>query len=219
MSAASIIAASGFEARPKVVSLKDVSAAEFISAYAAFLEKSDKFLPVKEGAVKSKGKDGKVEKLPVWTQYIKTGISREMPPTDAKWYYVRAASVARKIYLNGGIGLGALAHWYGKAATTGNKPQHHVKAARGLLRHILNEVSVCSWAHQAVWCVCFPSAAANCLCESCCLFTSLPSLHPPFPPLQLENAGLIEQREGSKGRFITSEGQRTMDNIAKTVTF
>lgn len=61
-----------------------------------------------------------------------------MPPFDPDWYFVRAASIARKIYLNGGIGVGALAHWYGKV-TKGRKtkPAHHGKASRGLIRHIL----------------------------------------------------------------------------------
>ena len=62
---------------------------------------------------------------------------RELPPLDPDWYFVRAASVARKIYLNGGIGVGALAHWYGKAKSVSTKPQHHHKASRGVLRHIL----------------------------------------------------------------------------------
>lgn len=61
-----------------------------------------------------------------------------MPPFDPDWYYVRAASIARQIYLNGGLGIGALAHHYGKVTKgTKTKPAHHGKAARGLIRHIL----------------------------------------------------------------------------------
>ena len=60
-----------------------------------------------------------------------------MPPADPDWYYVRAASIARKIYLNGGIGVGALANWYGKVKAPSTKPQHHHKASRSIIRHIL----------------------------------------------------------------------------------
>jgi small subunit ribosomal protein S19e len=61
-----------------------------------------------------------------------------MPPFDPDWYFVRAASIARKIYLNGGIGVGALAHWYGKVNKgKKTKPAHHATASRGLIRHIL----------------------------------------------------------------------------------
>ena len=61
-----------------------------------------------------------------------------MPPFDPDWYFVRMASIARKIYLNPGIGVGALAHWYGKVSKgKKTKPAHHGTASRGLIRHIL----------------------------------------------------------------------------------
>lgn len=109
----------GFGARPEVFSVKDISAAEFIKAYAAHLKKS-----------------GRIE-LPEWVDYVKTAVGRELPPLDPDWYYVRAASLARKIYLNHGLGVGALARWYGKTATHGNKPQHHAIASRKIIRQIL----------------------------------------------------------------------------------
>lgn len=59
---------------------------------------------------------------------------------DLDWYYTRAASVARKIYLNSGLGVGALARWYGKAKGNGGKPSHHHYASRAVLRHVLIQV-------------------------------------------------------------------------------
>jgi small subunit ribosomal protein S19e len=59
---------------------------------------------------------------------------------DPDWYYVRAASIARKIYLNGGIGVGALARWYGSRYTSGNRPEHFRKGARGHIRNILTQL-------------------------------------------------------------------------------
>ena len=66
--------------------------------------------------------------------------TKELPPLDPDWYYVRSASVARRIYLNGGIGVGALAHWYGEAKSTKSRPEHFRPAARGLIRHILRQL-------------------------------------------------------------------------------
>ena len=66
--------------------------------------------------------------------------SRELPPMDVDWYYTRAASLARKIYLNPGIGVGALARWYGDKTSSGAKPEHFRKASRGLIRHILQNL-------------------------------------------------------------------------------
>ena len=53
---------------------------------------------------------------------------------------MRSASIARRIYLNGGIGVGALAHWYGDAKSTKSRPEHFKPAARGLIRHILKNL-------------------------------------------------------------------------------
>lgn len=118
----SIYKHAGFAARPEVSSVKDVSAAEFIAAFAAHLKKK-----------------GEVE-LPEYVTYVKTGVGREMPPLDPDWFYVRMASVARKIYLNKGLGVGALAHWYGKTHVHGNKPQHHAKASRKVIRDALTQL-------------------------------------------------------------------------------
>lgn len=59
---------------------------------------------------------------------------------DLDWYYTRAASIARKIYLNSGLGVGALARWYGKATRNGGKPSHHHYASRAVIRHALIQV-------------------------------------------------------------------------------
>ncbi len=112
----------GFMARPVVTSLRDVAAAEFIKAYAGHLKKSGKLT------------------LPDWVDYVKTAPGREMPPLDPDWYYVRAASLARRVYLNHGLGVGALAHWYGKTTAHDNTPQRHHKASRKVIRHILENL-------------------------------------------------------------------------------
>ncbi len=54
-----------------------------------------------------------------------------------------AASMARKIYLRGGAGIGALSKIYGgscKKHACGPTPPHFARAARGLLRHILKQL-------------------------------------------------------------------------------
>lgn len=45
--------------------------------------------------------------------YYKTGQSNELSPYDKDWYYIRAASVARHIYIRKGVGIGALSKIYG----------------------------------------------------------------------------------------------------------
>ncbi|KAJ1936792.1 Protein component of the small (40S) ribosomal subunit [Kickxella alabastrina] len=101
------------------VTVKDVSAQAFIKAYAAHLKKS-----------------GKLE-VPAWTEYVKTGSHKELCPQDADWFYVRAASVARHIYLRGGVGIGALSKRQGGAKRRGSRPNHHADASTNVARKIV----------------------------------------------------------------------------------
>ena len=115
------VALAGF-GKINVTSVRDVAADKFIAAYAAHLKKSNKLA------------------TPDWVDVVKTGHTRELPPLDPDWYYVRAASIARRIYLNGGLGVGALSRWYGDAVKNGNRPEHFKRASRGLIRHILRQL-------------------------------------------------------------------------------
>ena len=89
------------EYEPRGITVRDVSPAAFIDAYAAHLKNSDKF------------------ELPKWCDIVKTGVAKELAPNDPDWYYVRAASIARKIYLKPGCGIGQLRKMYGKARRRG----------------------------------------------------------------------------------------------------
>ena len=77
-----------YEARG--ITVRDVAPAVFIEAYALHLKNSDRF------------------EIPKWTDLVKTGVHKELGPTDDDWYFVRAASIARKVYLKPGVGVGAL---------------------------------------------------------------------------------------------------------------
>ncbi len=122
MSAPDIYRSAGFEARPSVYSVNDVTPAEFIASYAQQLRKNENI------------------ELPEWVDVVKTAHGREMPPMSEDWYYIRAASVIRKIYIHKGLGVGALARWYGGAKFKGVTPRHHHFASRKVLRHILQQV-------------------------------------------------------------------------------
>lgn len=52
--------------------------------------------------------------LPPWHDLVKTAAYKEMCPFDADWYYVRAASIARHIYLRGGVGVGGFKKRFGE---------------------------------------------------------------------------------------------------------
>lgn len=61
-----------------------------------------------------------------------------MPPQDAEgWFYKRAASVARHIYLRKNVGVGKLNKLYGNAKSRGVRPNKHVDASGSINRKVL----------------------------------------------------------------------------------
>ncbi|KAG2295261.1 hypothetical protein Bca52824_041930 [Brassica carinata] len=102
--------------------VKDVSPHDFVKAYASHLKRS-----------------GKIE-LPPWTDIVKTGKLKELAPYDPDWYYIRAASMARKVYLRGGLGVGAFRRTYGGSKRNGSRPPHFCKSSGGIARHILQQL-------------------------------------------------------------------------------
>ncbi|MBA0857855.1 hypothetical protein Goshw_018217, partial [Gossypium schwendimanii] len=78
--------------------------------------------------------------LPPWTDIVKGGKLKELPPYDPDWYYIRAASMARKIYLRGGLGVGAFRRIYGGAKRNGSRPRHFCKSSGSIARHILQQL-------------------------------------------------------------------------------
>lgn len=101
------------------ICVRDVSAKSFISAYAEHLKNSDKF------------------ELPVWADTVKTAVFKELAPYGDDWYYIRAASIARKIYLRPGVGVGALQKWYGGSYRKGARTEHFRKASSGVIRSVI----------------------------------------------------------------------------------
>jgi small subunit ribosomal protein S19e len=56
---------------------------------------------------------------------------------DPDWWYIRAASVARHIYLRKGTGVGGLKKKYGGAVNRGNRPHQHKDASGSIARKVM----------------------------------------------------------------------------------
>jgi small subunit ribosomal protein S19e len=113
------MAAAAVASTQRGICVRDVSAVEFIKAYADHLKNSDKF------------------DLPTWSDTIKTSVAKELAPYGDDWYYIRAASIARKVYLRPGIGIGQLQKWYGSTYRRGARTEHFRKASSGIIRSVL----------------------------------------------------------------------------------
>ena len=78
--------------------------------------------------------------MPEWAIYVKTGVSRERPPEQRNWFFIRAASILRRIYINGPIGVSRLKTCYGGKQRRGHKPAHRKKAGGKIIRTILQDL-------------------------------------------------------------------------------
>ena len=84
----------------------------------------------------------KIEALkpPEWSHYAKTGTHKEQPPQQADWWYSRAASVLRRIYIDGPVGISRLRTFYGGRKNSGSSPEHFRKAGGKIIRTILQQL-------------------------------------------------------------------------------
>ena len=78
-------------------------------------------------------------KMPEWALFVKTGMSRIKPPTNDDWWYKRAASILRQIYIRRVVGVNRLKVRYGGKQNRGVKPEKFAKAGGKIIRTILQQ--------------------------------------------------------------------------------
>ena len=74
---------------------------------------------------------------PSWTPFVKTGAHADKPPQNREWWHTRCASILRKIYLNGPIGINALRNDYGGGKPSGYGAAHHKDASGAVIRNAI----------------------------------------------------------------------------------
>lgn len=80
-------------------------------------------------------------KKPHWANFVKTSAARERLPVDPKWWYIRAASILRKLYiLNKPIGTNKLRNLYGGRKNLGHKPERFYKGSGKIIRTLLQQL-------------------------------------------------------------------------------
>jgi len=77
---------------------------------------------------------------PEWSRFVKTGSHAERPPINSEWWFTRAASLMRKLYLHGPVGLGDLERAYGGSKALKYYPKHHRDAGGSSIRKILKQL-------------------------------------------------------------------------------
>merc|ERR1712136_459199 len=103
----------------KMSSVKDVDQQKFVVGFADFLKKSGKMT------------------VPEWADLIKLSRFNEQGPHNPDWFYVRAASMARHLYIRAPAGVGSFTKIYGARKRNGTAPSHFMRASQSVSRRVL----------------------------------------------------------------------------------
>lgn len=91
-------------------------------------------------SVSGKLKKVKGVKAPEYLKYAKTGVNREAQPFQEDFWYIRCASILRKLYENGPLGVNRLAKRYGGKKNRGMKPEKRVRGSGSIVKDALTQL-------------------------------------------------------------------------------
>jgi len=81
---------------------------------------------------------------PDWAEYAKTGAGRELPPKQEDFWATRAASLLRKVAIDGPIGVKRLSSAYGSTTDGSTRyvvaPSKTASGSRNIVRTILQQL-------------------------------------------------------------------------------
>ncbi|KAF5071955.1 30S ribosomal protein S19e [Methanobacterium aggregans] len=77
---------------------------------------------------------------PEWTSFVKTGVHKERRPESPDWWYVRCASILRKVYMDGPVGINSLRTYYGGKKDEGTSPEKFKKGSGAIIRGALHQL-------------------------------------------------------------------------------
>ncbi|HKO64248.1 MAG TPA: 30S ribosomal protein S19e [Candidatus Nitrosocosmicus sp.] len=92
-------------------------------------------------------KDKKINP-PAWASYVKTGTHAEKIPQNRDWWYTRCASLVRKVYLHGPIGISDLKSYYGGRKRIGYNLDHHKDAGGAIIRNALQQLEASGYVEK-----------------------------------------------------------------------
>ncbi|MDP8023874.1 MAG: 30S ribosomal protein S19e [Nitrososphaeria archaeon] len=72
--------------------------------------------------------------------YAKTGSQADRPPADPDWFYYRAASILRKLYIYGPISIKELTKIYGGRKAVGYSLTHSRPSGSSHIRSIIKDL-------------------------------------------------------------------------------
>lgn len=105
-----------------MVSVKEVPSQQFVEKLEEELKKIEQIKP------------------PKWISFAKSGSHRERPPQQPDFWYIRAASLMRRLSVEGNIGVERLRTYYGGRRRRGHKPAISKIAGGSVIRKLLQQL-------------------------------------------------------------------------------
>ncbi|HPX77427.1 MAG TPA: 30S ribosomal protein S19e [Methanobacterium sp.] len=85
-------------------------------------------------------KENKKIEAPGWAQFVKTGVHKERRPENPDWWYVRCASILRRIYIDGPVGINSLKSYYGGKRDRGSRVEKFRPGSGALIRGAVQQL-------------------------------------------------------------------------------
>jgi len=101
------------------ITIYDVAPEEFIKVLALHLKKMPEFA------------------MPEWAKFVKTSVARERPPFEEDWWWLRAASILRQLYIKKVVGVDRLRTKYGGKKARGMQPSKFFRGSGKIIRTML----------------------------------------------------------------------------------
>ncbi len=90
---------------------------------------------------------------PDWARFTKTGTGRELPPEQDDFWQRRAASLLRKVAIDGPVGIGSLRTEYGNSSKGSTRyqvrPKRSTKGSGKIIRTILQQLEEAGYVQTA----------------------------------------------------------------------
>ena len=77
---------------------------------------------------------------PKWSNLVKTGVHKERKPENIDWWFIISASILRRVYIDGPVGVRSLRTFYGGKKDRGVNPEKFRKGSGSIVRVALHQL-------------------------------------------------------------------------------
>ena len=93
-------------------------------------------------------KENQGVKMPEFAVFVKTGSHNERAPDNEDWWYIRMASILRRVYTSGTVTVKKLRSYYGGKKRRGVRPSVFRKAGGKIIRVCLQDLEKLGFVKQ-----------------------------------------------------------------------